>query len=301
MMRHAASFAMALCLSSAPLWAQGIVFTVNDTPASVHKGPSTVNPVIGTAPHDAVLEVTRELGSWVKVVWPAAEDGVGYVHVSMGSIRHGYAAAPIDGAVAIPPRPPVRTASRSSVAPSAPARGAAAARGDRGPSGEPAASAPNVTRPTHIVAVGGLTRGPRVNFGATARAWSRRAFGLQLDMSRESAGDVATRRVTSTQFTPSVLYSLPSRLTDYVWMRPYVGAGASLQHQTLQDATTGIDTRLSEKRLGFQTFGGGEVTFAAAPRFSVSADLGYQWRPTSFTGVELGGLGVSLSAHWYIK
>jgi hypothetical protein len=286
-------------MSPSPLWAQAAVFTVNDARASVHKGPSTVNPVIGTAPHGAVLEVTRELGSWVQVVWPPAEDGVGFVHVSMGSIRRGSAAAPSNGIV-IPPRPPVRTASRASLTPAAPARRPADARAERVPAADPLASAGYVTRPTHIVGVGGLTRGPSLNFGATARAWSRREFGLQLDISRESAGDVATQRVTSTQFTPSVLYSLPSRVTDYLWMRPYIGAGASLQHHTVHDAT-GVDGRLSENRIGFQTFGGGEVTFAAAPRFSVSADLGYRWYPTSFTGVELGGLGVSLSAHWYVK
>jgi hypothetical protein len=300
MMRHAAVIGIALCLSPSPLWAQATVFTVGDTGASVHKGPSTVNPVIGTAPRGTALEVTRELGSWVKVVWPAADDGVGYVHVSMGSIRQGSAAGPNSG-FAIPPRPPVRTASRAPLTPAAPVRRAANARPERVPSAEAAVPSGSVARPTHIVGIGGLTRGPTLNVGATTRAWSRRGFGLQVDISRESAGNAATRRVTSTQFTPSVLYSLPSRLTDYLWMRPYVRAGASLQHQTLHDATARVDGRMSENRIGFQTFGGGEVTFAAAPRFSVSADLGYQWYPTSFTGVELGGLGVSLSAHWYVK
>jgi hypothetical protein len=30
------------------------------------------------------LLVTRQLGSWVKVSWPEAEDGAGYLHVSWG-------------------------------------------------------------------------------------------------------------------------------------------------------------------------------------------------------------------------
>jgi hypothetical protein len=300
MNRHAAAIAIALCLSPSMLRAQAIVFTVNDAPAEIHKGPSTVNPVIGTAPHGAVLEVTRELGSWVRIVWPAAEDGVGYVHVSSGSIRHGATTAQSNGGAAIPPRPPARTASRGAASGSAPPPMRVDA-GHSGPAGEPAALARYVSRPTHIIGIGALTGGPTLHFGGTARAWSRRQFGVQFEMSRESAGDITAQQVRSTQFTPSVLYSLPSHLTDYFWMRPYVGGGASLQHQTLRDATTGINVGIAENRLGFQTFGGAETTFAAAPRFSVSADLGYRWRPTDFTGVELGGLAVSVSAHWYVK
>ena len=299
MNRHAAAVAIALCLSPSTLRAQAVVFTVNDAPAEVHKGPSTVNPVIGTAPRGAVLEVSRELGSWVRIVWPAAEDGVGYVHVTAGSIAHGSAAAQNSGG-AIPPRPPARTAGRGQASASAPPP-MRVPEAHSGPAAEPAALARYVSRPTHIIGVGALTTGPTFHFGGTARAWSRRQFGLQLEMARESVGDVTALQVRSTEFTPSVLYSLPSHLTDYFWMRPYVGGGASLQHQTLRDATSGINVGVAENRLGFQTFGGAETTFAAAPRFSVSADLGYRWRPTEFTGVELGGFALSVSAHWYVK
>jgi hypothetical protein len=302
MNRHVIAITVACCLSPSVLLAQSTVFTVNEASASVHLGPSTVNPVIGTAPHGAVLEVTRELGSWVKIVWPAAEDGVGYVHVSMGSIRQGYSGAG-SGGFTIPPLPPARSAPRALLAGPAqlPARGAADAPGERAQIGSQPLSSNYVARPTHIVGVGGLTRGPSLNVGGTARVWSRREFGLQLNVSRETAGDLGTQRVTSTQFAPSVLYSLPSHLTDYLWMRPYVGAGAGLLHQVSHNGGASVDGQLSANQLGFQTFGGGEVTFAAAPRLSVSADLGYRWYPASATGVELGGLGVSLSAHWYIK
>lgn len=300
MKRHVAAIAFALCLSPATLFAQAVVFTVTDAPAEVHKGPSTVNPIVGSAPRGAVLEVTRELGSWVKVVWPTADDGVGYVHVSTGSVRHFSAAAQTNGAGAIPPRPPARSGARGSMAPSAPpSSGGTTVR--RGPAGEPAALARYVSRPTHIVGIGALTGGPSLHFGASGRAWSRRQFGLQFDVARESVGDITTEQVRSTQLSPSVLYSLPSHLTDYLWMRPYIGGGASLQHQTLRDAATGLAGGISENRIGFQTFGGAETTFAAAPRFSVSADLGYRWRPTAFTGVQLGGMAVSVSAHWYVK
>ena len=36
--------------------------------------------IVGQAPRGAVLEVTRDIGSWVKVTWPEAPDGIGYVH-----------------------------------------------------------------------------------------------------------------------------------------------------------------------------------------------------------------------------
>ena len=33
-----------------------------------------------------MLEVTRDIGAWVKVAWPEAPDGFGYVHQSMGKL-----------------------------------------------------------------------------------------------------------------------------------------------------------------------------------------------------------------------
>jgi hypothetical protein len=54
-------------------------------------------------------------------------------------------------------------------------------------------------------------------------------------------------------------------------------------------------------KVGFQTFGGGEFTFSSVPRFAVSADVGYRWAREPFAGFELGGLGFSLSGHWYVK
>jgi hypothetical protein len=69
----------------------------------------------------------------------------------------------------------------------------------------------------------------------------------------------------------------------------------------LNGGAVGATDSVSENRLGFQAFGGGEVTFANVPRLALSADLGYHRLPTSFAGFELGGLGLSLSGHWYIK
>ena len=292
MIRHLAAITVVLCLSPSWLCAQSTVFKVNTASADVHKSPSTGGPVIGKATRDAVLEVTRELGSWVKVVWPDAQDGVGYVHVSMGVIARGSTPAPN--------RPGGFTSAGPAIGSASPP--ATAARPEHTEAGEPAASTRTVyiSAPTHIVGVGGRVGGPSLGFGASVRGWSRRRLGIQLEMSRYALID-APGHLTSSQLTPSLLYSLPDRLTDYLLVRPYLGAGPSLQRQTFNRGTTGLSDSVSDNRFGFQAFAGGEVTFASVPRFALSADLGYHWLPTSVAGFELGGLGLSVSGHWYVK
>jgi hypothetical protein len=290
MIRHLAAITVVLCLSPSWLCAQSTVFKVNTASASVHKSPSTGSPVIGKATRDAVLEVTRELGSWVKVVWPDAQDGLGYVHVSTGSIARG--------SIAVPNRPAGFTAAGpalGSVPTPAPHR-------EHTEAGEAAVSTRTVyvSTPTHIVGVGGRVGGPSLGFGASVRAWPRRRLGIQLEMSRYALTDTPGH-FTSSQLTPSLLYSLPDRLTDYLLVRPYLGAGPSLQRQTLNSATTGLSDSVSDNRLGFQAFAGGEVTFASVPRFALSADFGYHWFPSSVAGFALGGPGLSVSGHWYVK
>src|SRR5687767_15609939 len=87
MIRHVAAVAIVIVLSPAWLHAQVTELTVNTASANVHKGPSIGSPVIGKAPRGAVLEVTRELGDWVKVDWPSAPDSAGYIRLTAGSIR----------------------------------------------------------------------------------------------------------------------------------------------------------------------------------------------------------------------
>ena len=88
MIRHLAAIAVVVCLCPSWLHAQSAEFTVNIASADVHKSPSTGSPVIGKVTRGSVLTVTRELGSWVRISWPAAADGIGYLHVSMGRIGH---------------------------------------------------------------------------------------------------------------------------------------------------------------------------------------------------------------------
>ena len=296
MIRHAAAIAVVVCLSPASLSAlsaqlpaanaQGTQFTIGSMPADVHKSPSTGSPVIGTASRGAVLVVTRELGSWVKVSWPAAQDGVGYVHVTMGSIGHGSVAAS---------RPAAGTT--TTITPTPPARQA------------PAVPARTVTQPLpvrsvpipHRVGLGGRMGDSTLGFGASARALVGGHFRLQLEASRYAHTSALTqRRLTSVQFAPSLLYSLPDTVTDYVWIRPHLGAGFTVYRSTSSGISTVSDS-LSDSRLGRQMFAGAEVAVAGAPRFTLSADFGYRWSQTPFDGVALGGRSLSLAGHWYVK
>jgi opacity protein-like surface antigen len=290
MIRHAA-IAVVVCLSPIlfpalpALSAQNPQFTIGSEPADVHKSPSTGSPVIGRASRGAVLSVTRELGSWVKVSWPAAQDGVGYVHVTMGSIGHDSvpSSRPAAGTTTITPTPPARQA--------------------------PAVPARTVTQPLpvrsvpipHRVGLGGRMGGSTLGFGASARALIGGHFRLQLEASRYAHTSAVTqRRLTSVQFAPSLLYSLPDTVTDYVWIRPHLGAGFTVYRSTSSGISTASDS-VSDGRLGRQVFAGAEVAVAGAPRFTLSADFGYRWSQIPFDGVALGGRSLSVSGHWYVK
>jgi hypothetical protein len=111
---------------------------------------------------------------------------------------------------------------------------------------------------------------------------------------------VTSQRVTSMQFEPSLLYALPNRVTDYFWLRPYVGSGVQMRHQTLGAVTPGGDT-IADSAFGVQAFGGGELTFAALPQFALSADVSYRRIGASFAGFESRRLGVAVSGHWYVR
>jgi len=290
MIRLAAAVAVAVCLSPAWLCAQGTVMTVSAASADVYKSPSTGSPIVAHAPRGTVLAVTRELGSWVKVSWPGAED-VGYVHTSMGSLGHPFPVESREPAGLPSAQPAPEPASITPVAVAL---------------GQPAPPAPMrpvfVTPATHLIGVGGSVGGSTFGFGATARAWSRGQFGAQFELSRSVLTEVqALRHASSIQFEPSLLYRLPDHVADYLWVRPYLGSGVSLRRETLSSAIPGAGLSVSEQTFGLQAFGGGELTFAAVPRFALSVDLGYHWVRSSFANADLGGPGVSLSGHWYVK
>jgi hypothetical protein len=312
MIRHAAAVALALCLSPSWLCAQSTNLTVNAASVDIHKYPSIASPVIGKAPRGARLEVTRELGSWVKVSWPDGEGGAGYVHRNMGKLAPsaensaGYVRQSVETVACMCARgansgsgftsTPRGREPASLTTPNVRVKQPGAA--ERLASASPVYVAP----PSHIVGLGGRMGGSALAFGATARAWSgsRSRVGIQLEVSRAAfTGVAAPGRLTSIQLAPSLLYSFRDLVTDYVWVRPYVGAGANLSRSTLSGAPGG--DFVSDKSLGFQTFGGVEVTLPNVPRFALSADIGYDWSRTPVPGFDVGGMGFSLSGHWYVK
>jgi hypothetical protein len=309
MIRQVAALTVVLMLSPlcvSELRAQGTALTVNLASANVYKAPSTGSPIIGKALRGTVLEVTRELGDWVKVTWAEAPDAVGYVHLSAGALGPRGAPAP-----SAPPASAPRPAAGSSRA-AASARPAADPLSQRTSQllAEPVSthqhpaqpSSMYVNPPTHTIGVGGLVSGSTFGFGAGARVWARKGLGVQFDLSRYAMTNAALPgRVTSVEFAPSALYSLADRVNDYFWLRPYVGGGLTMYRQTFSDAAM-PDVSVSDSAFGYRAFGGGELTFPNMPRFALSADFGYRWsNSTPFTGFEHSGFGFTLSGHWYVK
>ena len=285
MIRQAAAIAVALLLTPAWLQAQNPEFTINVQSANVYKGPSTGSPVIGKAPRGTVLEVTRDLGDWLKVTWPAVPDSTGYVHITTGAKARPMAGEPMTGATPTY----VNRPARASLVPANVSYAAIETTDSRG--------SLYVTPRTHVMGLGGRMAGTTFGYGGTFRGWSRSRLGLQLELSRysiTSSNADTFGTVTSLEFAPSALYSLPDRVADYVWFRPYVGGGVNMHRAT----QTGFG---STNKVGFQAFGGGEVTFASFPQFALSADVGYRSTRAPYEGFDLSGARVSLAGHWYWK
>jgi hypothetical protein len=303
MVRRFAAVVLALTLNPMLVHAQDAVLTVTVPSADVYAGPSTVTPVIGHVSRGTVLPVTRDLGSWARVAWVDSSDGIGYVHVTMGRLGSSKTAA---AAGTVSPR----ASSASIASPLAPSSASAAST--------PVArtSAPEHTAThermaisggptdapiTHIVGLGGLVAS-RSSFGATARAWRTDHLGIQLAVARDAlSSDVAAGRVTSIRLEPGVVYGLFDRVSDYVWIRPYVGSVVSFRHDTLKVSAPAALEPVSDNSIGYRVFGGSELTFAGLPRFGVSAELGYRRFSTPFPAFEADRLTVSIAGHWYIK
>jgi hypothetical protein len=300
MTRQIATAALVLWLVPSSLFAQtapdttSLHFVVDTTSANVHNSPSVAAAVVGRVPRGRSLEILRELGDWVKVTWPETRDGFGYVHVSMGRIMNG------------------RGVARPSNNPGSASTGSGSrATWSPWPSTPPAAdnvvaSPAEPTRtvyiapPTHFVGIGGRMSGSTLGFGVTGRAWSRGPLGGQVDLSRIAQTTPGLPgRVTSIQFSPSVLYGFADFVTDSVWLRPYVGGGGTLHRHTMSGLTP--ETSITENKFSFQGFGGAELTLPSVPRFAVSIDAGYDWAKTPFDGFDVGGMGFSISGRWYFK
>lgn len=298
MIRGALAIAVAFALSLTVLHAQEVAFTISVPSADVHKGPSTATPVIAHVQRGATLAVVRNLGSWVKVPWPDAPDGVAYVHVTMGRLTP----PPADASTNTSPR---GSSAPGAAATPSPLAGQAATA----PQHRPVPRERVVVRGqqggaaiSHIFGAGAVV-GSMDSVGATARAWRENRLGFQIAFTRDAlTSDVAAGRVTTLQVEPAVVYGLSDFVTDYFWVRPYVGSGVSIRHQTLHASTsTPAAPDTSDTGVGFRGFGGAELTFAGAPRFALGVEAGYRKFPTPFPGFAADHLGVSIFGNWYIK
>src|SRR5262245_2418915 len=284
MIRKAAAVVVVLCLSSASLHADSAKLTVNAASATVYKQPSLASPVIGHATRGAALEVTREVGDWVKVSWPASDDGVGYVRTSMGSLSRGAGAASARPAAAA-------SSPRAALAP------AQATRVEQRPVTGVSAPSPAkvITPPTHTLGFGAMMGGSTLALGASARGWSSNHLGVQFDVSHYSMTSIlAVGNLSATQMAPSVLYSMNDHITDHVWLRPYAGAGVAWSHATLSEVTPGFSE--SANTLGARFFVGSEFMFANVPQIALSLDGCYYHMPAPFVGFEPTGVGVAFAA-----
>jgi hypothetical protein len=293
MARHAAAAALAVLLTPSWLCAQASTqFTVTASSATVHKAPSTASPIVGRAARGMVIDVTRDVGSWVKVAWPEAEDGIGYVHQSMGKIAQ---------------RAPREERIAAAFAPSSTATPMPASAPQGAPAPLPLESTASmhtrttyVPPPTHNVGIGARTGAMR-EFGITTRLWSFGKFGVQVDAMRwTETSDETAGRVTSVEFSPGGIYMLRDYVTDSVWLRPYVGGALAIRRATFRLAPEDPSS-VSDSSLGYRAFGGAELTFPSVPRVAFSVDVGYLEADAPFPGFEAGGMRVSIAGHWYVK
>jgi hypothetical protein len=293
--------ALVVCLSPAWLHAQTAKFTVTAAPAEVHKAPSVGSPVIGKAPRGTVMEVRRELGSWVAIPWPAAENALAYLHVNTGTIVRD-AGSDVSRDVESVAARIARASTPATTAPTASAsseaqRSAQVPQRPLAPATVPTYVAP----PAHTLGLGASVGGSTMAVGLSARHWWRNRFGVQVAVSHSNlTSTLVPEHLSSVQIEPGVLYALRDRVSDYVWLRPYVGSSLTFHRQSFQ-VPSAVDA-ISESHVGLQTFGGAEFSFATLPRFAVSADVGYRWaqQPT-LPGFDLDGPVFSVSGHWYVR
>jgi hypothetical protein len=299
MSRVISVLAVLFCLDASRLCAQappGTQFTVKSDSATVHMSPSTGSPEIGRAQRGTVLTVTREVGSWVKISWPAAKDGVGYIHVINGTTTHAVL-APLPAVTTTPVA--MTVSSRPAPAPLAAAAATSTSTTTTAVTIVPRTRTAYVTPLTHVVGLGARVEGSTVGFGATGRGWSRTGLGIQVEAARSATNGAEAGRLTSVEVAPSALFAFGDYVSAFVWVRPYIGGGAGVVRQTLTAPAPG--SAVSNSSLALQTFGGGEFTFASVPRFALSADVGYRWLRTPLAGYEPRKFSVALSGHWYVK
>jgi hypothetical protein len=157
-----------------------------------------------------------------------------------------------------------------------------------------------ISLPSHVVGVGGGIGTRAIGVAIAGRAWALGPLGVQVEAGQSTyTSAVVPGQLKAMQLAPGVMYALPSLVTNAIWARPYVGAGLTIFRSTLRGTPGAADA--VDNSVGSQVFGGAEFTWANLPQLTLSADVRQQWARPTFSGFDLGGRGVSLSAHWYVK
>jgi len=287
-----------LCLATASVHAQSDPLTITTASATVHRSPSVASPAIGHATRGDVLTVTRDVGDWVKVVWPSDPSGVGYVRTREG-VRGRPAASPTQASQAAPSAEPGRRASNLSTSTDTRASLAAPQSTSTRPPSRPNPTA-YVARPSHVIGLGARLSSPSLGIGGSLRAWSPGWLGLQVDLSRYSVTTpFDPTSMNTTQFAPSVLFKPADMISDYVWVRPYAGAGFAMFRSTLNSPTVGVTA--TDNRTALQFLGGAEFTAASLSNVGVSVEYTYRRFETPFAGYDLGRGSFAVAAHWYVR
>ena len=85
MVRHARAGALVIALTPVVLGAQ-TTLTIEASSIDVREYPATTARVIDQVHQGRVLQVAREEGDWITVVWPETTAGVAYVRLKVGSL-----------------------------------------------------------------------------------------------------------------------------------------------------------------------------------------------------------------------
>jgi hypothetical protein len=224
----------------------------------------------------------------VKIAWPDGRDGFGYVHVTMGRIgpvtddvRRTTTSAPRPGTTIVPiTQAPAKVAAQQTPVSNRPAP---RVQGNASPA-------------SHIFGIGGLVGYTR-SIGATTRMWTANRIGIQFAVTRNTlTNDLTADQLTTTQVEPGIMFGLFDRVTDYVWLRPYVGSTLTFRHVSASALQP-----VADNSTGFRVFGGAEFTFSSAPQFGISADLGYRRFQEPVAGFDDPRTTVAIAGHWYIR
>ena len=285
------------------------LFQVTAARANVRQQPTTASAVVGHVDRDTVLTVEANLGSWLRVELPgSAGRQLGYIHRSVGALRHDESEKTPPAQIAPQPvPPPAPEIPQPTVASGTP-------QVNTGVKAQTVAepirtlSHPHAEAPSRL-GIGGRAGGFTFGIGASVRSWQKGPLGFELQLSHygvgyQDAGLAAQASISVTQIAPVLLYRFSQSDEDDVVVTPYVGGGMNFYRSKTSATATGYGftekESTSELSKGIVAMGGAEVRFKSAPRFTVSGDLGYYTTAIPF-GMQIGGIAWSVSGHWYVR